>query len=189
MNPRLLPLLACLFFALTVSAQSSVYNQLQPGYLTFGINGGLSYQTSDVKARLNGYGLGLTLGKNLYYHPASPFTADIRARFLYARQYGLDGAPSYDIDRNIALNGALNLDYLNYPPSYGITDGFVFQNYRTTLGELAAEGVLTWNTNRLGPGLFSRSMAGWDLIIPAPGSIRRMLMEPLITRDIRNSKD
>ena len=154
MNFRLLSLLICLFFAFTAPAQNSVYDQLSPGYLTFGINGGLSYQTSDVKARFNGYGLGLTLGKNLYYHPASPFTADIRARFLYARQYGLDGAPSSDIGQNIGLNGSLNLDYLHYPPQYDVTGGLVYHNYKTTLGELAAEGVLSWNTNRLGPGLF-----------------------------------
>ena len=135
-------------------AQSSPYDALQPGYLTLGLNGGLSFQTSDVQARYTGYGAGLTLAKNLYYHPASPFTFDIRGRFLYARQYGLDGRRSFDIDQNTALNGTLGLDYLNFPPGLGVSQGFVYQNHRTTLGELAGEAVLSWHTDRLGPGLF-----------------------------------
>lgn len=133
---------------------SSAQTSLSPGYVTLGLNGGLSYQTSDVKARLNGFGAGATLAKNLYYHPASPFTFDVRGRFLYARQYGLDGVRSFDIADNIALNGQLDLDYLNYPAQLGISEGFVYQNHRTSLGELAAEAVLSWHTNRMGPGLF-----------------------------------
>lgn len=133
---------------------SSFSQDLQPGYVTLGLNGGLSFQSSDIQARFNGYGFGITLGKNLYYHPASSFTADIRGRFLYARQYGLDGERSFDINNNVSLNGQFGPDYLNYPPDLGVSPGFVYQNHRTSLGEVAAEGVLTWNTNRLGPGFF-----------------------------------
>ncbi len=146
----LLALLTATCFLSLPHAQTS----LSPGYVTFGLNGGLSYQTSDVKARLNGFGAGATLAKNLYYHPASPFTFDVRGRFLYARQYGLDGARSFDIANNIALNGQLDLDYLNYPAQLGVSEGFVFHNHRTSVGELAAEAVLSWHTNRMGPGLF-----------------------------------
>ena len=159
-------LLTTLFTSLMLLSgfsQNSAYDKLQRGYITLGINGGLSFQTSDVQARYNGYGLGLTLSKNLYYHPASPISFDLRGRFLYARQYGLDGGRSMDIEDNIGLNGTLGLDYVNYPSSLGVPDGFVYHNYRTTLGELAAEGVLTWNTNRLGPGLFFSLYGGVGL--------------------------
>lgn len=160
-------LLALLFFQ-TVQAQSSAYDKLQRGYVTLGLNGGLSYQTSEVQARYNGYGLGLTLAKNLWYHAASPITVDIRGRFLYARQYGLDGVRSLDIADNIGLNGSFGLDYLDYPASLGVSPGFVYHNYRTTLGELAAEAVFSWHTNRLGPGIFFSLYggAGLDYFVP-----------------------
>ena len=163
MKTRLLLLFTCFFIVWTGQAQSSLYDPLQSGYLTLGINGGSSYQSSDVRSRYNGFGMGLTLAKNLYYHPASPITADIRGRLLYARQYGLDGVPSYDIDQNIALNGSGSLDYLNYPANLSVSEGFVYQNHKTTVGELAAEGVLTWNTNRLGPGLFFSLFGGFGI--------------------------
>lgn len=149
------PILRYIIFALCFfTSSAAAQTALSPGYVTLGLNGGLSYQTSDVKARLNGFGAGATLARNLYYHPASPFTFDVRGRFLYARQYGLDGVRSFDIADNIALNGQLDLDYLNYPAQLGVSEGFVFHNHRTSVGELAAEAVLSWYTNRLGPGLF-----------------------------------
>lgn len=153
--------LLALLTATSLLSLSSAQTSLSPGYVTLGLNGGLSYQTSDVKARLNGFGAGLTLAKNLYYHPASPFIFDLRGRFLYARQYGLDGVRSYDIADNIALNGQLDLDYLDYPAQLGISEGFVFQNHRTSLGELAAEAVFSWHTNRMGPGLFFSLYGGF----------------------------
>ncbi|MBK6905498.1 MAG: hypothetical protein IPH04_22530 [Saprospirales bacterium] len=160
--------LLALFFFQAVQAQSSAYDKLQRGYVTLGLNGGLSYQTSEVQARYNGYGLGLTLAKNLWYHAASPITVDIRGRFLYARQYGLDGVRSLDIADNIGLNGSFGLDYLDYPANLGVSQGFVYHNYRTTLGELAAEAVFSWHTNRLGPGIFFSLYggAGLDYFVP-----------------------
>lgn len=139
--------LLLLFGALTLSAQQSS-TTFTPGYWTFGINGGWAYQSSDVKARFNGFGLGATLGKNLYYKPGAPLAFDLRGRFLYTQQYGLDGLRSYDLEKNTALNGTGALNYLNYPANLQEPRGFVFANHETTTAELALEGLFTFNRLR-----------------------------------------
>jgi large repetitive protein len=156
-------LFAFLLFLSSLSAQNSAFETLHRGYVTLGLNGGLSYQSSDVRARFDGYGLGLTLAKNLYYHPASPITFDLRGRFLLARQYGLDGRRSFNIADHPALNGTFGLDYLNYPSELGVNEGFVYHNHRTTVGELAGEAVLSWHSDRLGPGVFVSLFGGLGL--------------------------
>ncbi|MEM8909767.1 MAG: hypothetical protein AAGD05_18105, partial [Bacteroidota bacterium] len=116
------------------------------GYWTFGLNGGLSYQQSDINARLNGYGVGLTLAKNLYYQPGAPFAFDLRGRALYSQSYGLDAERSYGILRNDAING-INNGFVDYTKNGG-GPGFVFQNHKTHMGELGLEAVLTFNELR-----------------------------------------
>lgn len=115
----------------------------QAGWWTIGINGGLAFQDGDVCTLLEGYGAGLTLAKNIYYQPGAPFSFDLRGRLLYTRTYGLDDFRSYGIDNNTALDGRNNaaIDYT----SEGGGPGFVFQNHKSDIGELALEGVLTFN--------------------------------------------
>ena len=133
-----------------LQAQSSINTNgdRTPGYWTLGLNAGFSYQSSDVRARLQGGGWGLTLAKNLYYRPGSPIAFDLRGRFLFARQFGLDGEPLFEIDQDEALNGTRGPDYTQYPANLDISEGFVYPNHRTTVGELALEGVLSFNRLR-----------------------------------------
>ncbi len=140
------PVLFMLLFGSMLNAQNSNYETTArtPGYWTFGLNGGLAYQTSDVPFTTEGWGAGLTLAKNLYYRPGSTFAFDLRGRLLYAESYGLDHERSYGITRNPVLNGTGDLDYTK---ASGQT-GFVFQNNRTHFGEIGLEGVLHFNRLR-----------------------------------------
>ncbi len=142
-------------------AQQSVYQQ--QGYYTFGINAGLSYQSSDVQALPEGFGLGLTLGKNLYYKAGAPLSFDVRGRLLYAQQLGLDATRSFDIANNSVLNGSQSLDYTNYPANLGESQGFVFQNHKTDVFELGVEGVLTLNRLREKTGVVASIYGGLGL--------------------------
>ena len=133
-------LLIALFAMTTAYGQVSTYNQ-QPGYWILGLNGGLAYQQGDVPALLDGYGAGLTLGKNIFYKQGAPFSFDLRGRALYTRTYGLDHAPSLGIAKNNALNGTKGPTYL----SEGGGPGYAFLNHKTDLAELGLEGVLNFN--------------------------------------------
>lgn len=122
----------------TGTAQESTFVRT-PGYWTLGLNGGLAYQSSDVKATLDGWGVGVTLAKNLYYQHGAPVAFDLRGRALYDQSYGLDHKPSY---------GILNNDVLaNYLEDNG-GPGYVYQNHKTHHAELALEGVLSFNQLR-----------------------------------------
>ncbi len=138
--------LLMLFSGIMLNAQTSNYETTArtPGYWTFGLNGGLAYQTSDVPFTTEGWGVGLTLAKNLYYRPGSTFSFDLRGRLLYAESYGLDHQRSYGITRNPVLNGTEDLDYTKASGQ----SGFVFQNNRTHFGEIGLEGVLNFNKLR-----------------------------------------
>lgn len=144
-NIYMLLLMLCLGYI--ASAQQST-STLTPGYWTFGLNAGLAYQSSDVKAKLDGFGFGATLGKNIFYQPGAPLAFDLRGRFLYTRQYGLNALRSYDIQNNLALNGTRLLDYTTYPTGLEEPRGFVFQNHETTTAELGLEGLITLNQLR-----------------------------------------
>ncbi len=124
-------------------AQVSTYER-QPGYWTLGLNGGFAYQQSDVPSVLDGYGLGLTLAKNLYYQPGSGLAFDLRGRGLYTKTFGLDYFQSSGIDNNTALNGTNALDYTKM----GNGPGFVYQNNKTDHLELGLEGVVSFNKLR-----------------------------------------
>ena len=136
-------LLAALFFVSTAGAQVSNYERT-PGYYTLGINGGFSYQQGDVPTTLEGYGLGLTLAKNLYYKPGSILGFDLRGRAMYAQTKGQDYLRSYGIQDNDALNGVNGFDYT----TEGGGPGFVFQNNKTDQLELGLEGVIHLNRLR-----------------------------------------
>ena len=137
-----------MLFSVTLSAQTSTYStstqDRTPGYWTFGLNGGLAYQTSDIPLTTEGWGAGLTLAKNLYYRPGSTFAFDLRGRLLYAESFGLDHERSYGVNRNPILNGTEFLDYTKANNQAG----FVFQNNRTHFGEIGLEGVLHFNKLR-----------------------------------------
>lgn len=157
LNTCLILIVGILSFS-TSSAQQSITQQA--GYYTFGLNAGLSYQSSDVKALPEGFGLGLTLAKNLYYKPGAPLSFDIRGRLLYAQQLGLDNQRSFDITNNSVLNGSQSLNYIEYPSNLGESQGFVFQNHKTDVFELGLEGVLTLNQLREKTGVVASLYGG-----------------------------
>ena len=119
-------------------------SERKQGYYTLGLNTGFSYLSSDVKNVYDGWGVGMTLAKNLYYQPGAPFAFDVRGRLLYDESYGLDFERSYGIDNNDALNGTGKLDYTTESGE----SGFVFANHHTRMAELGAEGVLHFNRLR-----------------------------------------
>lgn len=154
-----------LLFILTLLGFSNsniaqVSSNFTKGYYTIGLNGGWSYQTSDIRSTSDGFGLGLTLGRSLYYQPNAPLALDIRGRFLYARQYGLDPFRSFSINENPTLNGEEALDYSSYPANFNEPQGFVFQNHRTDVGELSLEAVLTLNQLRERTGFIAALYGG-----------------------------
>ncbi len=150
---RYLPLLLLFIGYIQVDAQDYKRSlNLRQGYYTFGINGGIAYQQSDVCIDKPGLGLGLTLAKNLYYRPGALFSFDARARFLYTQSFGLGDTKSYGLLYNEALNGSRELDY-----------DFVYQNHRTDIAELGLEGVLTLNQLRERTGVIASIFGGVDL--------------------------
>lgn len=131
-----------------VTAQRTSTQNRQQGDYTFGLNGGVAFQQSDVATDLSGFGLGLTYGKNLIYAPHSPFSIDVRSRFQIARSFGTDIRPSLGIANNDALNGEKTLDYT------GEAGGdLVYANHKTNQVELGMEGVLTLNGLREATGV------------------------------------
>ncbi len=158
-----------LFLALCaaqLSAQqtSSHFPTRQRGWWTFGIDGGLAYQSSDVRTQFNGWGAGLTLGKNLLYRPGGMFSFDLRGRGLFTRSYGADAVRSFGLQRNDALNGNY-LSSLNYvlDQSAPNDSSFVYHNYRHSMGELGLEGVLTFNRLRERTGIVFALFGGVGL--------------------------
>ncbi len=152
----ILTLFVALIFTVGLSAQieqteSSPSKFKKPGWWTIGLNAGSSYQSSDVCRTYEGWGLGLTLAKNLYYKPGAPLAFDLRGRLLYANQIGADHERSYGLLYNEALNGTLREFDTSFPLDYydetAPEDSYVYANHRTDLFEVGLEGV--FNLNRL----------------------------------------
>ncbi len=147
-------ILGLCFLTLSADAQqvtTSTNRTLRQGYYTFGINGGLAYQSSDVRAQVfDGFGLGLTLAKNYYYKPGSLFRFDLRGRLLYSQTYGGDQKASFGLANNNALNGTPRFDEVSAPINYLLPteSQYVFSNHKTHLGELGLEGVVMLNRLR-----------------------------------------
>ena len=146
--------LMLLWSTLWAVAQVSTTSRWTPpggrGYVTLGLNTGWSYQSSDVKTRYTGWGVGMTLAKNLAYQPGGWLAVDLRGRALYHNSFGLGVDRSFGIANNEGLNGlsrtfATTQDYVTGVPT---TEQFVYQNYRTDAGELAAELIFTFNRLR-----------------------------------------
>jgi large repetitive protein len=142
---------------------AQLITQAQRGDYIFGINAGFAYQSSDVRAAGNGSGFGLTLGRTMVAGPNSPILLDLRGRLLYARTYGLDPFRSFAIENNKALNGTRLLDYTAYPAALEEPRGFVYQNHRTTHGELGLEAVFTLEELRRKTGFIVSLFGGAGL--------------------------
>ncbi len=125
------------------------------GYLTLGLNGGLSYQSADVRNQFGGWGLGLTLAKNYIHQKNGLLDFDLRARGLYANSRGLDGRLSTGVQYNTAVNGTNN-PLAKYDTSY-------FANYRNDMLELGLEGVFTFNRLREQKGILFQLYGGAGL--------------------------
>ncbi len=141
-------------FLIAVSGAAQTQQARTKGYYTFGINGGLSYQQSDVLTDKGGFGLGVTYGKNFIYTPGTPFSVDVRSRFQLARSFGKDIRPTIGIELNQALNGEKSLDYTSEAAG-----NLIYANHKTDLVELGVEGVITLNGLREKTGL-SLSVTG-----------------------------
>jgi large repetitive protein len=164
---RRIALFLALFVAtsnLFAQSVSSRFSARERGWVTFGIDGGLAYQTADVRTTFDGWGAGMTLGKNLAYRPGGLLSFDIRGRGLFTRSYGTDWRSSTGIQRNQALNGNYNPN-ANYvlDLSNPLDSSFVFSNYRTGMGELGLEGVLTFNRLRERTGVVFSLFGGIGL--------------------------
>ncbi len=145
------------------SAHAQMTLGARRGDYTFGINGGFAYQSSDIRNAGDGSGFGLTLGRTLLAGPNAPLSVEARGRLLYARTFGLDPFRSFSIDKNKALNGDRDLNYLTYPANLDVPQGFVFQNHRTTHGELGLEAVFTLEELRRKTGFMVSVFGGLGL--------------------------
>ena len=137
--------------ATILSAQNirSNFTARDRGWVTFGIDGGWAYQSADVRANFDGWGAGMTLAKNLAYRPGGALSLDVRGRGLFTRSYGRDWQKSFDIEDNEALNGSYytTINYL-LDKSAPNDSSYVYSNFRTGMGELGLEGVITFNRLR-----------------------------------------
>jgi large repetitive protein len=153
---RYLILLWAVLCVSAVSAQSfgRYYPARQRGWSSLSIDGGWAYQKSDVRRTFDGWGVGGTLGRNVIYRPGGWLAFDFRMRGLFARTYGRDWQSSGNISGVPAYNGTYKPE-LNYArdKSAPFDSSFVFANYRTGMGELSFEGVLTFNRLREQTGI------------------------------------
>ncbi|MBL7813694.1 MAG: hypothetical protein JNL70_01725 [Saprospiraceae bacterium] len=127
------------------------------GYKTLGLDVGLSYQSSDVKSSFGGWGVGLTLEKNLAHQKGGAIDLGARGRLLYANSLGFNTSASKGIASNPAVNGTYNTSS-NYT-----TEGSYFANYRTDQFELGLEAVLTLNRLRERTGVYATLFGGFGL--------------------------
>jgi large repetitive protein len=153
--------LACFVASLFGQAITSRFTARDRGWVTFGIDGGWAYQSSDVRTTFNGWGAGLTLGKNIFYRPGGLLSFDMRGRLLFTRSYGSDYRISSNIRDNNGLNGMKYSD-INYVRdlSSPFDSSFVFANHRTGMGELDLEGVITFNRLRERTGIVLNLFGG-----------------------------
>ncbi|MDZ7881139.1 MAG: Ig-like domain-containing protein [Saprospiraceae bacterium] len=119
-------------------------------YRTLGIDVGVSYQTSDVRSVWGGWGIGLTYEKNMVHQEGGAFDLGVRGRLMYANSKGYD---------NRATVGVRDNPVLAYQ-----SDASYFANYLTHQGELAAEGVLTFNKLREKVGVYATLFGGIGIV-------------------------
>lgn len=119
------------------------------GYQTLGIDIGLSYQTSDVRAAWGGWGIGLTYEKNLAHRTGGALDLGFRGRLMYANSKGFDTKPTQGLRDNP----------INYAPETSF-----YANHLTHHGELAIEGVLTFNKLRERTGIYATLFGGIGIV-------------------------
>jgi hypothetical protein len=136
----------CLLLQAAITNAQTTPETSTRGWYTFGLNGGLPFQQSDVRPLiLGGGGGGFSLAKNLYYRPNAIFSFDLRGRLQFTRTFGFDAQRTYKLQNNDALNGAQDWNYKVYPMALNEPKGFAFLNYRSDMAELGIEGVLNFN--------------------------------------------
>ncbi|MEM7105620.1 MAG: hypothetical protein AAF502_20955 [Bacteroidota bacterium] len=136
------------------SQPSPMYQRNNDGSWTLGINAGAAWQDSDIRSQ-PGWGVGLTLGKNIWHRPGGFIDVDVRGRLLYTQTYGKDNLRDFSIGVNPVFNGTSG-ELLNYADD----PGYLFQNHKTGIGELSLEGVLTANKLREKTGVILSVFGG-----------------------------
>ena len=119
-------------------------------YRTLGIDIGLSYLTSDVRAAWGGWGIGITYEKNMVHQKGGPFDLGIRGRLMYANSRGFDNRATAGVRDN--------------PLSAYRGDSIYFANHLTHQGELSLEGVLTFNQLREKQGIYATLFGGLGIV-------------------------
>jgi hypothetical protein len=119
-------------------------------YRTLGVDIGLSYQTSDVRPVWGGWGIGVTYEKNMVHQKGGPFDLGIRGRLMYANSRGYDNRATVGVRDNPL-------------PAYK-NDSIYFANFLTHQGELAIEGVLTFNQLREKQGIYATLFGGLGIV-------------------------
>jgi Bacterial Ig domain len=119
-------------------------------YRTLGVDVGLSYQTSDVRPVWGGWGIGVTYEKNMVHQKGGAFDLGIRGRLMYANSRGYDNRATVGVRDNPL-------------PQYK-GDSIYFANFLTHQGELAVEGVLTFNQLREKQGIYATLFGGLGIV-------------------------
>ena len=112
-----------------------------------GLNAGAAWQTADVRSCWGMAG-GITLEKGFHENSTNFFSFAIRGRYLSANTYGMDFKRNYNVKSNDAYNGTYN-PTVNYQADTATkARGYVYDNYKMTLGEGALELQITFNKLR-----------------------------------------
>lgn len=112
-----------------------------------GLNGGVSWQTADVRSCWGMAG-GITLEKGFHENATNFFSFAIRGRYLGANTYGMDTRRNYNVKTNDAYNGTYD-PIVNYQADTATkARGYVYDNYKMTLGEGSLELQITFNRLR-----------------------------------------
>ena len=112
-----------------------------------GLNAGASWQTADVRSCWGMAG-GITLEKGFHENATNILSFAIRGRYLGANTYGMDYKRNYAVKSNDAYNGTYN-PAVNYQTDTATkARGYVYDNYKMTLGEGALELQVTFNKLR-----------------------------------------
>jgi hypothetical protein len=158
---RLLPLLFAVL-TLSVFGQTIDFDKVETkdpnapffkepqDYRTLGVDVGVSYQTSDVRPVWGGWGIGLTYEKNMVHEEGGAFDLGIRGRLMYANSRGYDNRATIGVRDNPV-------------PAYK-SDASYFANYLTHQGELAGEGVITFNKLREKTGIYATLFGGIGIV-------------------------
>lgn len=123
-----------------------------------GLNGGAAWQTADMRSCWGAAG-GFTLERGLGENATNFFSFAIRGRYLAANTYGMDYVRNYNFKDNDAYNGKYDLN-LNYADTAKYKRGYVYDNYKMTLGEGSLELQLTFNRLRERTGVLLNLWGG-----------------------------